>query len=149
MAKRLYLSGVLVVGAWLAGGGGLGAQAGGGSEQSASAKQLPPGAVEVVVATKPAITTPGSAPAGLPGGPQAASSSAPARPSSAPAGPSSAPVGKQKALVMQTEKLAAMATELKVSVDKTNKDILSWAVVQQAQQIEQYAHQLKQGEVKQ
>jgi hypothetical protein len=49
---------------------------------------------------------------------------------------------------MQTEKLVAMATELKVSVDKTNKNILSWAVVQQAQQIEQYAHQLKLGEVK-
>lgn len=175
MAKFWYLSGVLVVGAWLAAGGSLGAQAGAGSEQSASAKQLPAGAVEVVVA-KPAITTPGSAPARLPGGPPAGTSSTPAGTSSAQAGTSSSPAGassaqagtssapagassaqagtssaqteKQKALAMQTQKLAAMATELKASVDKTNKDILSWAVVQQAQQIEQYVHQLKLGEVK-
>jgi hypothetical protein len=162
MVKHLYLSGVLVVAAWLAGGGSLGAQTGAGSEQSASAKELPAGTVEVVEAPKAATAAPGSTQAGLPGALRAETSKAPGGTSSAPAGSSSVQAGspspqtgspsaqteKQKALAMQTQKLAAMAMELKASVDKTNKDILSWAVVQQAQQIEQYVHQLKQGEVK-
>jgi hypothetical protein len=51
-------------------------------------------------------------------------------------------------LQIQTEKLAAMADELKARVDKTNRNVLSVAVVQQAQAIEQYAHNLKQGSPK-
>jgi hypothetical protein len=51
---------------------------------------------------------------------------------------------KQTTLALETDKLAAMAAELKVRVDKTNKDILSLEVVQQAQAIEQLAHQMKQ-----
>jgi hypothetical protein len=56
--------------------------------------------------------------------------------------------GNPTQLQLQTEKLAAMAAELKARVDKTNKDVLSLSVVQQAQAIEQYAHQLKQGDPK-
>jgi hypothetical protein len=56
--------------------------------------------------------------------------------------------GNPTQLQLQTEKLAAMAAELKARVDKTNKDVLSLSVVQQAQAIEQYAHQLKQGDLK-
>ncbi|HEX4651102.1 MAG TPA: hypothetical protein VH250_06315 [Granulicella sp.] len=52
---------------------------------------------------------------------------------------------KQTALALETDKLAAMAAELKLRVDKTNKDILSLEVVQEAQAIEQLAHQMKQG----
>ncbi len=58
------------------------------------------------------------------------------------------PASKQSELVLETDKLVAMAAELKARVDKTNKDILSLEVVQQAQAIEQYAHQMKQGSVK-
>jgi hypothetical protein len=58
------------------------------------------------------------------------------------------PTGNLTQLQVQTERLAAMASELKARVDKTNKDVLSVAVVQQAQAIEQYAHQLKQGSPK-
>jgi hypothetical protein len=72
-------------------------------------------------------------------------------PGGAPHGTSLSPVGAGRPagnltqLQVQTEKLAAMASELKARVDKSNKDVLSVAVVQQAQAIEQYAHQLKQG----
>jgi len=51
---------------------------------------------------------------------------------------------KRTALALETDKLVAMAAELKARVDKTNKDILSLEVVQQAQAIEQFAHQMKQ-----
>jgi hypothetical protein len=55
---------------------------------------------------------------------------------------------KQTQLALQAQKLVAMATELKASVDKTNKDVLSCAVLREAQDIEQYAHQMKKNEVK-
>jgi len=75
--------------------------------------------------------------------PESAGAVAPtAAPLSAAANETPAP--KQTSLELQTEKLLAMATELKLRVDKTNKDILSYAVVRQAQEIEQYVHQLKQ-----
>jgi hypothetical protein len=51
---------------------------------------------------------------------------------------------KRTALALETDKLVAMAAELKARVDKTNKDILSLEVVQEAQAIEQFAHQMKQ-----
>jgi len=50
---------------------------------------------------------------------------------------------KQKALAEQADKLLVMATELKNQVDRTNKSILSVKVVEKAEQIEQYARQLK------
>jgi type IV secretory pathway TrbL component len=50
---------------------------------------------------------------------------------------------KQKALAKQTERLLDMATELKVQVDKTNKNILSLTVVQKAQEIEALARGMK------
>jgi hypothetical protein len=54
------------------------------------------------------------------------------------------PRPKRTALALETDKLVAMAAELKARVDKTNKDILSLEVVQEAQAIEQFAHQMKQ-----
>jgi hypothetical protein len=50
---------------------------------------------------------------------------------------------KQKALAMQTERLFDMATELKVQVDKTNKNILSLKVVAKAEEIELLAKGMK------
>ena len=50
---------------------------------------------------------------------------------------------KQKALANQAERLFDMATELKVQVDKTNKNILSMKVVQKAEEIESLAKGMK------
>ena len=50
---------------------------------------------------------------------------------------------KQKALAQQAEKLFDMATELKVQVDKTNKNILSMKVVEKAEEIESLAKGMK------
>lgn len=50
---------------------------------------------------------------------------------------------KQKALAQQTERLCDMAAELKVQVDKTNRNILSLTVVRQAEEIEALAHKMK------
>jgi type VI protein secretion system component VasF len=50
---------------------------------------------------------------------------------------------KQKALADQADKLLVMATELKNQVDRTNKNILSVKVVEKAEEIERYAHQIK------
>jgi hypothetical protein len=55
---------------------------------------------------------------------------------------------KKRPLEMEADRLVAMATELKARVDKTNKNILSLTVVEQAEQIEHYAHQLKSGDKK-
>jgi hypothetical protein len=55
---------------------------------------------------------------------------------------------KKRPLEMEADRLVAMATELKARVDKTNKNILSLTVVEQAEQIEHYAHQLKSSEKK-
>jgi hypothetical protein len=71
-----------------------------------------------------------------------------AAPSPGQAGTQEIQTVKRTLLALRTEKLVAMATELKLQVDKTNKDILSCTVVQQAQEIEKYAHQLKQEEGK-
>jgi len=51
--------------------------------------------------------------------------------------------GKQESLSSEADTLIAMATELKVQVDKTNKNILSLKVIQEADEIEHYAHQMK------
>jgi hypothetical protein len=123
MAKISCWRVMLVVAGLLIFGGSVGAQsaAGAGPEQIASAKAVP--GIGAGAA--------GAAPAGSQAGTQAGGQT-----------------GTQSPLALQTEKLVAMATELKVRVDKTNKDILSWEVVRQAQEIERYAHQMKQSEVK-
>jgi hypothetical protein len=50
---------------------------------------------------------------------------------------------RQKRLVADTDKLLALATELKTDVDKTNKDILSVDVIKKADEIEKLAHSVK------
>jgi organic radical activating enzyme len=73
--------------------------------------------------------------------PQPAPATDAAKPDSTPHQPQTE---KQKALALQADKLVAMAETLKSEVDKTNKNILSVTVVHQAEDIERYAHQLKQ-----
>jgi hypothetical protein len=58
----------------------------------------------------------------------------------APASPVSE---RQKKLQADTDKLLALATDLKKQVDKTNKDILSVDVVKKAEEIEKLAHSMK------
>jgi len=50
---------------------------------------------------------------------------------------------RQKRLVADTDKLLALATELKTQVDKTNKDILAVDVIKKADEIEKLAHSVK------
>jgi hypothetical protein len=50
---------------------------------------------------------------------------------------------RQKKLEADTDKLLALATDLKKSVDKTNKDILSVDVVKKAEEIEKLARSMK------
>lgn len=122
MTKRTYWRVSLLVVGLLAFGKSFGAQSTtGGQEQIASAKAV--------------SASPGSAVA-PPGSVVAAGAQ------------TGVPASKQSDLALETDKLVAMAAELKARVDKTNKDILSLEVVQQAQAIEQYAHQMRQGSMK-
>jgi hypothetical protein len=122
MTKRTYWHVALVVAGLLAFGKSFEAQSTtGGQEQITSAKTASGSAGS-------AAAPPGSV---VPAGAQ-----------------TGAPASKQSELALETDKLVAMAAELKARVDKTNKDILSLEVVQQAQAIEQYAHQMKQGSVR-
>jgi hypothetical protein len=50
---------------------------------------------------------------------------------------------RQKQLAADTEKLLALATELKQQVDKSNKNTLSVGVIKKADEIEKLAHSLK------
>jgi hypothetical protein len=50
---------------------------------------------------------------------------------------------RQKKLVADTDKLLALATDLKAQVDKTNKDTLSVDVIKKADEIEKLAHSVK------
>ena len=50
---------------------------------------------------------------------------------------------RQKKLAADTDKLLALATDLKKEVDKTNKDILSVDVVKKADEIEKLARSMK------
>ncbi len=50
---------------------------------------------------------------------------------------------RQKKLVADTDKLLALATELKQEVDKTDKNTLSVDVVKKADEIEKLAHSVK------
>jgi hypothetical protein len=50
---------------------------------------------------------------------------------------------RQADLRRDTEKLLKLATELKVSVDKTNESMLSLSVIKKAEEIEKLAHSVK------
>jgi nitric oxide reductase activation protein len=50
---------------------------------------------------------------------------------------------RQKQLVQDTQKLLALANELKTDVDKSNKDTLSMDVIRKADEIEKLAHTVK------
>jgi hypothetical protein len=50
---------------------------------------------------------------------------------------------RQKKLIEDTEKLLALANELKSDVDKTTKDTLSLDVIRKADEIEKLAHSVK------
>ena len=50
---------------------------------------------------------------------------------------------RQEQLVKDTNKLLALATELKSQVDKTNKNMLSVDVVKKAEEIEKLAKNVK------
>jgi hypothetical protein len=50
---------------------------------------------------------------------------------------------RQKRLVADTEKLLALATDLKEQVDKTTKDTMSVDVIKKADEIEKLAHSVK------
>jgi hypothetical protein len=50
---------------------------------------------------------------------------------------------RQKKLVADTDKLLALATDLKAQVDKSTKDTLSVDVIKKADEIEKLAHSVK------
>jgi uncharacterized protein YoxC len=50
---------------------------------------------------------------------------------------------RQKKLVEETQRLLALANELKEDVDKSTKDTLSLDVVRKADEIEKLAHSVK------
>lgn len=50
---------------------------------------------------------------------------------------------RQKQLVSDTEKLLALANELKADVDKSTKDTMSLDVIKKADEIEKLAHSVK------
>jgi len=50
---------------------------------------------------------------------------------------------RQKKLLDDTQKLLALATELKTAVDKSTKDTLSLDVIKKADEIEKLAHSVK------
>jgi hypothetical protein len=50
---------------------------------------------------------------------------------------------RQKRLVADTDKLLALATDLKQQVDKSTKDTLSVDVIKKAEEIEKLAHSVK------
>ncbi len=55
---------------------------------------------------------------------------------------------KQKALAKKTEQLFELATELKVQVDRTNKNILSLRVVEDAEQLEKLAKGMRENGIR-
>jgi hypothetical protein len=50
---------------------------------------------------------------------------------------------RQKQLVLDTQRLLVLANELKLDVDKSNKDTLSLDVIRKADEIEKLAHSVK------
>lgn len=51
---------------------------------------------------------------------------------------------RRKRMLADTEKLLALSTELKVYIEKTNRDELSLDVIRKAQEIEKLAHDVQQ-----
>jgi hypothetical protein len=52
-------------------------------------------------------------------------------------------IDRQKQLVLDTQRLLALANELKADVDKSSKDTLSLDVIRKADEIEKLAHTVK------
>ncbi len=52
---------------------------------------------------------------------------------------------RQKKMASDADKLVQMAQQLKVSVDKTNKDMLSVDVIREAERIEKLAREVREG----
>ena len=52
-------------------------------------------------------------------------------------------IDRQKRLVADTDKLLALATDLKAQVDKSTKDTMSVDVIKKADEIEKLAHSVK------
>ena len=52
---------------------------------------------------------------------------------------------RQKKMETDAAKLVEMAQQLKTSVDKTNKDMLSVDVIKEAERIEKLAHEVREG----
>jgi hypothetical protein len=50
---------------------------------------------------------------------------------------------RQKRLVLDTQRLVALANELKAAVDKSDKDTLSLDVIRKADEVEKLAHSVK------
>jgi hypothetical protein len=50
---------------------------------------------------------------------------------------------RQEQIKHDTEKLLQLATELKIYVDRSNENVLSMEVVKKAEEIEKYAHNVK------
>ncbi len=50
---------------------------------------------------------------------------------------------RQRKLVEDAERLVQLAQQLRTSVGKTNKDVLSVSVVREAEQVEKLAHQMR------
>jgi hypothetical protein len=50
---------------------------------------------------------------------------------------------RQKQVVLDTQKLLALANELKIDVDKSTKDTMSLDVIRKADEIEKLAHSVK------
>lgn len=94
-------------------------------------------------------------PAGYPAGyqgPPPSTAATPSTPSSAPAqSPAAAssaappPAADARPIAGQAAKLLALATQLKMEVDKTNKNILSIPVIDKAQEIEKLARKMREG----
>ena len=79
---------------------------------------------------------------------------APAAAANSGAVPSAAPTGKQAAkdaapdppsdpMAVKSAQLLKLATELKAEIDKTNRNVLSIAVIRKADEIERMAHGMK------
>lgn len=56
-----------------------------------------------------------------------------------------AAVERQKKMASDADKLVQLAQQLKVSVDKTNKDVLSIDVIREAERIEKLAREVREG----
>lgn len=88
-----------------------------------------------VALAQPAAQSPTQAASQAPNSAKSSPEPVAADPTKPPANPTS--------LAGEADTLYELAAELKVQVDRTNKNILSMTVVRKAQAIEQLAHQMK------